>query len=360
MSIQSEPLPFPTFVRNKAFGARIAKLAKAYEVMNAGNSGGRCGFLLEDGSVCDNSLDGNHSIQEKILDLLAVRGHVKTFPRDLQTIKNRFIDQDPERREVYAVQRRWPPTLVGVNEASVWRFFCQFHDTQVFRSIERDDSNPSRHPLDETPLTPFQYFSLAHRILLRIREESNGARRAFEMSLTLHERRNKPALLVSQRHSHIAKGLDRAREVFGRHYWTGDFDSFMETPLDAVVELPTKIAVADLYEPSPSAYGLFLTIYPAGAEPDGSVSFLHRVIASRLLPASPATDSTLQTLGDLLEAARQSEMTADKFLAEVLSSVRNAFISRSYEQHLSEHTRTAIEHKVHESVVDLMREWFPW
>ena len=327
--------------------------------MNSGNAGGRCSFLFEDGSVCDNGLDGNHSIQEKILDRLAVKGHVKTFPRDLQNIKNRFIDQDPERRAVYAVQQRWPPIDIGVNEASVWRFFCHVHDTLVFRSIERNDSDLSRHPLDEASLTPFQYFSLAHRILLRIREESNGARRAFDMSLTVHERRARPALLASQRHLQVAKGLDRGREVFGSHFWSMDFESLMETPLDAVVALPTKLAVADLYEPSPSAYGLFLTIYPVGSEPDGAGSFGHRVIASRLLPASPTTDSTLQTMGELLECARRSDNGSETFLAEVLSLVRNAFISGTYEQHLSEHTRTTIEHRVYDSLVELMREWFP-
>ena len=178
------------------------------------------------------------------------------------------------------------------------------------------------------------------------------------MSLTDHERRAKPALLVSQRHSQIAKGLDHGREVFGKHYWTGDFESLMDTPLDTVVDLPTKIAVADIFEPGLSAYGLFLSIYPGRSEVDRSGPFRHRVIGSRLLPASPATDSTLKTMYELLEAARESDEGSERFLSEVLSSVRNAFVSGSYEQHLSEHTRTAIERRVHDSVSELVREWF--
>ena len=107
----------PTFNRNEEFAAGITRLANAYEVMNAGNAAGQCNFHLEDGSPCANGLDGNHSIQEKILDRLAVNGHVKTFPRDIHNTKNRFIDEDPARRELFVCPTQMAPVDIGVNEA---------------------------------------------------------------------------------------------------------------------------------------------------------------------------------------------------------------------------------------------------
>ena len=178
----------PTFERNEEFAAGIARLARAYEVMNSGSPTGTCNFQSEGDIPCTRRPDGNHSIQEKILDRIADRGHVKTFPRDIRNVKNRIIDENPEHRELFTAQGRWTPVDVGVHEASKYRFFCDLHDNQVFRPIERTESGPYRHPLDEVQLTPQQYFLLSYRVLLRVREESNGARRAFEMSLRTNQR----------------------------------------------------------------------------------------------------------------------------------------------------------------------------
>ena len=348
----------PTFNRNAEFAAGITRLARAYEVMNSGDPAGQCNFQLKDGSPCANGLDGNHSIQEKILDRLAVKGHVKTFPRDIHNIKNRFIDEDPARRELFVVQRRWSPVDIGVNEASVWRFFCNLHDNELFRPIERNESDPFHHPLDETSLTPEQYFLLSYRILLRIREESRGARWAFEVSLTRNQLRSKPAVVLLARHSEIAKGLDRRKGLFDEHYQSGSFDSFIETPIDTIIELPIHLAVADLYQPDLSANSLFLTIYPVGPQTaDGP--YVHRVIATRLQTALKATASTLRSLDTLLSVAGQSESGSQSFLAGVLRPVRNAFYSRGYEQQLSEQTRIAIERQVCANVLESIRQWFP-
>ena len=163
----------PTFVRNEEFAAGIARLARAYEVMNAGSPTGWCNFQPEGDMPCTRRPVGNHSIQEKILDRLAVRGHVKTFPRDIRNLKNRFIDEDPERRDLLTAQGRWAPVDIGVNEASVWRFFCDFHDNHVFRPIERTEPD---------------------------------------------QQRTRPYALARIRHSEIAKGLDRAKQLFDEYY----------------------------------------------------------------------------------------------------------------------------------------------
>ena len=326
--------------------------------MNSGNPAEQCNFHLEDGSACANGLDGNHSIQEKILDRLAVNGHVKTFPRDIHNTKNRFIDEDPARRELFVVQRRWPPVDIGVNEASVWRFFCNLHDNEMFRPIERNESDPSRHPLDEISLTHEQYFLLSYRILLRIREESSGARRAFDVSLQPNQQRAKPAVVLRARHSDIAKELDRIKELFDEHYRSGSFVSFIETPIDTTIELPIQIAVADLYQPGLSANSLFLTIYPTWSQ-TADAPYEHRVIATRLRTAGKETASTLRSLGTLLRNAGQSESGSMRFLAGVLRPVRNAFVSRRYEQQLSEQARTAIERQVCANVLESLRHWFP-
>ena len=327
--------------------------------MNSGNPTDQCNFQLEDGKACGNGLDGNHSIQEKILDRLAVNGHVKTFPKDIHNIKNRFIDEDPARRELFVVQHRWPPVDIGVNEASVWKFFCNLHDNEMFRPIERNESDPSRHPLGETSLTPKQYFLLSYRILLRIREESNGARRAFEVSLPPNQRRSRPAMVLASQHSEIAKGLERDKVLFDEHYRSGSFDSFIETPIGTMIELPIQLAVADLYQPRLSANSLFLTIYPVGSDPEDAGPFEHRVIATRRRTASKETASTLRSLDTLLSGAGQSESGSQSFLAGVLRPVRNAFISRRYEQQLSEQTRAAIELQVCANVLESIRQWFP-
>ena len=349
----------PTFERNEEFSAGIARLARAYEVMNSGSPTGRCNFQSEGDIPCMRRLVGNHSIQEKILDRIADRGHVKTFPRDIRNVKNRIIDENPEHRDPFTAQGRWTPADVGVNEASKYRFFCDLHDNQVFRSIERTESDPYRHPLDEVKLTPQQYFLLSYRILLRVREESNGARRAFEMSLRANQRRTRPYALARMRHTEIAKGLDAIRQLFDERYRSGLFDSFIEAPVDAGIELPVQLAVADLYEPHQNANGLFLTVHPLESESDDDGPYEHRVITTRLRIASRATTSTLRTLDKLLEGAGQSESGSENFLAGVLRSVRNAFVSRHYERHLPERTRRTIEQQVCANVLEGIREWFP-
>ena len=350
----------PAFVRNREFAAAIDGLTRAYEAMSAGNPAGKCNFQLEDGLTCADELDGNHSIQEKILDRLAVNEHVKTFPRDIQRIKNRIIEKDSARREIFAVQGRWTPIDIHVNEASKWRFFCNLHDNQVFRPIEHNNSDPSPHPLDEASLTPQQYFLLSYRILLRIREESNGAGRAREMALTNHQRRSRHALVFLARNSQIAKGLDRTKEMFDEHYRSERFDSLVETPIDTMIELPLQLAVSDVYEPNRDGSSLFLTVHPSNTHPDNVAPYEHRVIVSRLWTASAVTTTTLQTLEGLLQDAGQSHSGTERFLAGVLRPVRNAFFSRDYEQRLSERTRTAIEQQVCDNVLEVMRQLFPW
>ena len=234
------------------------------------------------------------------------------------------------------------------------------HDNQVFRPIEHNNSDPSPHPLDEASLTPQQYFLLSYRILLRIREEPNGAGRAREMALTNHQRRSRHALVFLARNSQIAKGLDRTKEMFDEHYRSERFDSLVETPIDTMIELPLQLAVSDVYEPNRDGSSLFLTVHPSNTHPDNVAPYEHRVIVSRLWTASAVTTTTLQTLEGLQQDAGQSHSGTERFLAGVLRPVRNAFFSRDYEQRLSERTRTAIEQQVCDNVLEVMRQLFPW
>ena len=350
------PNPLP-FKRDHYFGTRMNLLVKAHKAMTGDGPSAHCTFIDEGARKCFSRLNNNHTIQEKLLYRMAHgTGHVKSFPRDILSIRHRWIDEKPERRRPFHVDGRWPPIRLGVGDASTWRFFCKTHDREAFRPIEHDDAEPSLHLLDDCELTDEQYFLFAFRIWLKVVTELAGVGRARDVAIP----RRVPNRAASVKLMQYREGTRRAaryKHLFYKHYHSGQFRSLIETPVKRTVHLPVQLAVADVY--SRISGHPFLTIYPVMSAVSEAGHYEHRVIVSHLPPEIEDTAASMQKLTRLLDDVGRRDDGAQEFLVEIFNTTRNVFLSDRYDVELPDQVRARIEERVSANVLKEFRSIFP-
>lgn len=119
--------------------------ARPWEVDAHIRARGRSGECLHvgttAGTICGKPAIGSHTVSRKTLKLIARNGHVYRHSATMQ--------------DLVKTQGRLNVKLIGVNDASVLRVFCQTHDSDAFA------------PLEQAPFigTREQCFLLAYRAL---------------------------------------------------------------------------------------------------------------------------------------------------------------------------------------------------
>lgn len=154
--------------------------------------------------------------------------------------------------------------------------------------------------------------------------------------------------------------LREIRSSFDDLYRSGQFGSSVQTPINATILLPVRIAALGPFtlEKNVRAGRVFLTLYPISPVADGSGGHQHRLVISYLRAYPAMSEVTTDRINSLLNLVDTSSEGALEFLIEVLSKVWNAFFSRcDYEQNLSEQDRIAIETRVGKDVTELMRPY---
>lgn len=305
----------------------------------------RCLFPLTEGEYCGERAIGGHTIQRALLSRMEKTGHVQGFLRDVKNMVWRITEFDRDDSKAFYHQRRWSPGYIGVNEASVHYFTCEIHDTKLFGTIERVKEKSSTHPLDAPELANEHYFLLAYRRLMVAIEQLERGKIMIEC-MKKHDQRKKSALVMKQRIEYSLMNKNREKKSFDESYLKRDFHSLVDTPVDATIELPLKIAVADLY--SFNGMGeVFLTIFPLRLSRPGENSlYNHRVIASRMKTAQSSTQRTIDKIRCMVESLGTDDGGLEEFLREVFTNCRNSFFSHDYEQ-LPDHIRETVEQAVY-------------
>ena len=350
----------PQFRRDHQFEAAINQLKAAHKKMTEGVSRSNC-LVPQHGLVpCLCRPTECHTVQEEILSNMAKDGHVNTFPKDILGMTNRLIREDGENVRAFFDHGRWLPESVGIHDASVRYLACNPHDREAFGPIERKKSGVCTHPLDASKLTDEQYGLLAYRTLMFYLGELKRLEQVVS-ALTAQQRQDKRMVLHRARLLEKRKTLCAYKKSFDECYLQRDFSSLVETPIDLSIRLPLEVSAADLFglENDSRRAEVFLTIVPNQSGREGNGYFEHRVIVSRLRTEALKTESTVAAVDSLLEGVGVSDAGTSEFLTKLLSSARNAFFSRDYEQRLSEETRIAIEDEVCKSVVGELERLFP-
>lgn len=329
--------------------------------MTTGRSGSYCLVPSADGRRCTKPVVGNHSVQRAILDRMDHGGHVKAFPRSIREVSALLITENENTTDEFHDQGRWLPEDYGIDEASVGEFACNADDSSFFRSIERNESNPTTHPLDSRHLSDKQFLLLSCRIAMKNIDILKGARRAIA-SLTPRHQRDKRVVMQTAQVREKLRVLKEDWASLSISYLDQEFDALVATQIHTTVRLPLQLAVADLY--SPAAEGLFnrgassLTIYPEGSSPLEDGMFNHRVVASCLKPRLRNTAGTFRMLKRLIGRVGKTESGDTEFIEEMLVGNRNAFFSSHYDD-LPEPIRVRIEQRVCKDVIGQFRRYFP-
>ena len=323
----------------------LGLLEKAQHVLFGRQKRSRCLFPLPEGGYCGERAIGGHTIQKALLSRMEKTGHIKGFLRDVVNVRQRITESDRGYSRAFYDQRRWSPGCIGVNDASVHYFTCKIHDTELFRPIEHVKENSSTHPLDAPELANEHYFLLAYRRLMVAIEQLERLKIIPDCMKKQHRNDRRLLLMIEQIKDYL-KGLTKAKDSFDECYLAGRFDDFIDTPVDTTIELPLKVAVADLYSFN-DMDEVSLTIFPlrpSRSEENGLYN--HRIIASRMKTAQSSTQRTIDKIRCMVENLDTDDAGLEEFLREVFTTCRNSFFSHDYEQ-LPEHIRETVEQAVY-------------
>lgn len=340
-----EPSPRPKFRKDRKYQEAMDILKKAHNKLVSRQKRSRCLFPLGKGGYCGEPAIAGHTIQSVILKRMEKNRYVQIFLRDVVSMRRRITDFRRDDSKAFYDQRRWSPVDVGIGDASVHYFTCDLHDTKLFASIERGEENSSTHPLDAPELTNEQYFLLAYRRLMVAIEQLERLKIMPDCIKEQH-RNDRRLLLIIMRINGYMKGLTKAKESFDVCYLRRGFDDFIDTPVDATLEIPLKVAVADLY-PFNDMDEVFLTIFPlrpSRSEENGLYS--HRVIVSRMKTAPSSTQGAIDKIRCMVESIGTDNRGLEEFLREVSTNCQNSFFSHDYEQ-LPGHIRETVERAVY-------------
>lgn len=340
-----EQNPRPKFRKDRKYQEAMDILKKAQNKLVGRQKRSRCLFPLSEDGCCGERAIGGHTIQKALLSRMERTGRVQGFLRDVANMGWRITDFRRDDSKSFYDQRRWSPTDVRIGDASVHYFTCDLHDTVLFVPIERGEENSSTHPLDAPELTNEHYFLLAYRRLMVAIEQLERVKIMLNC-IKEQYRNDKRLLLTLMRINGYMKGLTKAKESFDECYLRRGFDDFIDTPVDAILELPLKVAVADLYLFN-DMDEVFLTIFPfhpSRSEENGLYN--HRVIASRMKTAPSSTQGAIDKIHSMVESLGTDNGGLEEFLREVLTKCQNSFFSHDYEQ-LPDHIRETIERAVY-------------
>ena len=349
----------PRFNKDRDFGEVMDSLDRYQHLLVGRQHRSRCLFPIGNGAHCNQPAVDGHTIQESILESMATDGHVKSFPRDMSSLKSRLVEHQKAESKTFYEQRRWSTGDVGIKEASVNYFTCRLHDASLFRPIEYSQTDQNEHPLANTPFTAEQHFLLAYRISMMCIELLERLR-IMLMSTSENPSRDSRVLLETRRTEELLRTKEREKARFDECYLKGDYDSLIETPISAVVELPLRIAVADMYTFShnTSMGEVFLTILPCDHSParQGD-SYFHRVFASHTSATESSIPATIDEIKRMMDAASKPYGGQIEFLQQVMTFCRNAFFSFEYDR-LPANLRETVEKAVYKVVVRNFPEQF--
>ena len=340
----------PKFRKDREYQEAMGILKKAHNVLVGRQKRSRCLFPLTEGRYCGEPAIAGHTIQKALLSRMERTGHVQGFLIDVANMGQRITNFPKGDSKAFYDQRRWSPRDIGVNDASVHYFTCKIHDTKLFGPIERVKENSSTHPLDAPELANEHYFLLAYRRLMVAIEQLERLK-IMPNCMKEQHRNDKQLLLIIQWINGYMNGLTKAKESFDECYLTRGFDNFIDTPVDATLELPFRVAVADLYSFNDMGE-VFLTIFPLRpSRSEGNGLYNHRVIASHMKTAQSSTQGAIDKIRCMVESLGTDDGGLEEFLREVLANCRNSFFSHDYEQ-LHGHIRETVEQAVYCTAVE--------
>ena len=344
----------PKFRKDRKYQEAMDIFKKAQNMLVGRQERSSCLFPLTEDEYCGEPAVAGHTIQKALLGRMERTGHVQGFEWDIANMWRRITDFQRDDSKAFYDQRRWSPRDIGVNDASVHYFTCKIHDTELFRPIERGEENSSTHPLDDPDLANEQYFLLAYRRLMVAIEERERLK-IMQNYMKEQVRNNrqllKQLLLMIMRTNGYLNGLTKAKDSFDECYLKRRFDDFIDTPVDATIELPLKVAVADLYSLN-DMDEVFLTIFPSRpSRSEGSGLYNHRVIASHMKTAPSSTQGAIDKICRMMESLGMDDGGLEEFLREIFASCRNSFFSHDYEQ-LPEHIRETVERAVYCTAIE--------
>ena len=349
----------PTFNKNRDFGKAIESLDRYQRLLVGKQRRSPCRFPTMSAENCGQDVVGGHTIQEAILESIASVGHVKSFSRDVSAFKRRLVEHHKAESITFFEQCRWLPDDVGINEASVNYFTCEFHDAKLFEPIEYRRAEDEVHPLAIPPFSAEQNYLLAYRISMMNIEQLERVRLMLPSTGEKHSRDSR-VLQETRRTEELLRTKEREKARFDECYLKGDYDSLIETPISAVVELPLRIAVADMYTFShnTSMGEVFLTILPCDHSPARQWdSYFHRVFASHTSATESSIPATIDEIKRMMDAASEPYGGQIEFLQQVMTYCRNAFFSFEYNR-LPASLREAVEKAVYKVVVRNYPELF--
>lgn len=345
-----EPNPRPKFKKDRNYEEAMGILKKAQNVLVGRQKRSRCLFPLTEDEYCGKPAIAGHTIQKALLSRMERTGHVQGFEWDIANMRRRITDCGGVDSKAFYDQRRWSPRDIGVNEASVHYFTCEIHDTELFGPIERIKEDASTHPLDAPELANEHYFLLAYRRLMVAIEQLERLK-IMPNCMREQHRNDKRILLIIQRINGHMNGLIKYKGSFDECYLKRRFDDVIDTPVDATIELPLKVAVADLYSLN-DMDEVFLTIFPLRpSRSEGSGLYNHRVIASHMKTAPSSTQRAIDKIRRMMESIGMDDGGLEEFLREIFASCRNSFFSHDYEQ-LPEHIRETVEQAVYCTAIE--------
>lgn len=340
-----EPNPRPKFRKDRNYEEAMGIFKKAQNALVCRQKRSRCQFPLPEGGYCGELAIGGHTIQKALLSRMRKTGRVQGFLRDVVNVRKRIMESGRDDSKAFYDQRRWSPTDVRIRDASVHYFTCDLHDTVLFVPIERGEKNSSTHPLDAPELANEQYFLLAYRRLMVAIEQLERLK-IMPNCMREQHRNDKRLLLIIQRINGYMNGLIKYKGSFDECYLKRRFDDVIDTPVDATLELPLKVAVADLYSLN-DMDEVFLTIFPSRlSRSEENGLYNHRVIASHMKIASSSTQGAIDKIRRMVESLGRDDRGLEEFLREVFTNCRNSFFSHDYEQ-LPEHIRETVEQAVY-------------
>ena len=335
----------PKIKKGPEYQEALGILKKAQNVLFGRQKRSRCLFPLTEDEYCGKPAIGGHTIQKALLGRMEKTGHVQGFLRDVAIVRKRITDFLRDDSKALYDQRRWSSGCIGVNDASVHYFTCKIHDTKLFGPIEHVKENSNTHPLDAPDLANEHYFLLAYRRLMVAIEQLERLKIMPNCMREQHRNDERLLLMIIQINGYL-NGLTKAKESFDECYLKRRFDDFIDTPVDATIELPLKVAVADLYSFN-DMDEVSLTIFPlrpSRSEENGLYN--HRIIASRMKTAQSSTQRTIDKIRCMVENLGTDDGGLEEFLREVFTNCRNSFFSHDYEQ-LPEHIRETVEQAVY-------------
>ena len=350
----------PIFNKNRDFGKAMESLDRNQRLLVGKQRRSPCRFPTMSAENCCQDVVGGHTIQEAILESIASGGHVKSFSTDIAALKTRLVEHNKAESITFFEQRRWSPDDVGIDKASVNYFTCKTHDAKLFEPIEYRRAEDEFHPLANPPFSAEQYFLLAYRIEMMYIEQLE---RVGLMLTSTSENlsRDSRVILETRRTKEMLRTKEREKARLDECYLKGDYDSLIETPISAVVELPLRIAVADTYAFAQDARKgeVFLTILPFVESTTGEEKlYCHRVFVSLTNTKQPFKPVTINEIKRMIAVPSQSQQGHIEFLREVMSCCRNTFFGYEYDR-LPAALRESVEKDVCKKAIRLLQKQLP-